>query len=64
MEWQLMATAPRDGRVILGFWSASYAETIAFRDGKWVWSNDHDKWGRGSGPTHWAPFNPPKAEGA
>lgn len=56
--WQPWATAPRDGRVILGYWHAECAETVAFRNGEWVWSSDGDSWNKGAGPTHWAPFQP------
>lgn len=57
-EWQPISTAPKDGRVILGFWSMEYVETITFRGGGWIWSNDGDTWSRG-GPTHWMPLPSP-----
>lgn len=59
MNWRPIETAPKDGTVILGYWSPEYAETIYWSDGSWFWSHDGDTWWRG-GPTHWAPFEPPQ----
>jgi hypothetical protein len=61
--WQAMETAPKDGRVILGYWSPESVESIAFRDGVWVWSCDGDSWREGSAPTYWMPLPAAPGEG-
>lgn len=60
--WQPIETAPRDGRVVLGYWAEDRVETIQFQFRSFVYSADGDGW-TDRGPTHWRPLPaPPKGE--
>lgn len=62
IEWQPIETAPKDGRVILAWWSEEYMETIRYHDGEWVWSHDYDSWNDNFKPTHWMPRPAPPSD--
>jgi hypothetical protein len=65
MDWQLIETAPKDGREILG---AQYC-----KDGTWIygvmhwdgaiWADFFEEAGTNLA-THWAPITPPETKGA
>lgn len=57
-EWRPWETAPRDGRIILAWWDEETMETVAYRNGEWVWSSDGDSWAIRH-PTYWWPCDWP-----
>lgn len=60
--WRPIETAPKDGRVVLGYWAEDRVETIQFKSGNFVYSYDWED--ECDGPTHWRPLPaPPKGEG-
>lgn len=60
MEWQAMATAPRDGSFILTYDPLIDMQEIAAWDsGKWANGYRHSQEARGIRPTHWMPLPAP-----
>ncbi len=66
MTWEPIETAPKDGRVIIGWFGGKeptpYAESVQWqppfgKDGAWFWTHDADQ--PVNQPTHWVEMPAP-----
>ncbi len=60
IDWNPISSAPRDGRVILGYMSHDWIEGAFWDEGKWRWSCDGDGAEYDNQPKYWAEINYPE----